>query len=36
MGFYTVRIVILKVLLYLDFIRKTHQTLKLCNDITCL
>jgi hypothetical protein len=34
--FFTVRIVILKVLLYLDFVRKTHQTLKLYNNIVYL
>jgi hypothetical protein len=34
--FFTVRIVILKVSLYSDFVRKTRQTSKLCNDIAYL
>ena len=36
MVFYAVHIVILRVLLYLDFVRKTHQKSKLCNDIAYL
>ena len=34
--FFTIRIVIPKVSLYSDFVRKTHQTSKLCNDIVYL
>ena len=34
--FHAVRIVIPKVSLYLDFVRKTHQTSKLCNDTAYL
>ena len=34
--FFTVRIVISKVSLYSDFVRKTHRTSKLCNDIAYL
>ena len=34
--FYAVRIVIPKVSLFSDFVRKTHQTSKLCNDIAYL
>ena len=36
MVFYAVRIVIPKILLYLDFVHKTYQTSKLCNDIAYL
>jgi hypothetical protein len=35
-GFFAVRIVIPKVSLYSDFVYKTHQTLKLCNNIVYL
>ena len=36
MVFHVVHIVILKVSLYLDFVRKTHQMLKLYNNIAYL